>query len=335
MEHTLGARIAAHRKRLGLTQDQLAEQLGITAQAVSKWEHDQSCPDITMLPKLARIFGTTTDALLGIEPETVHEAELVTPEADTESDGVHVHSGGWDFHWDGGRRSRLGLALLVLLVGGLLLAGSIFGWDVSFWGLLWPGALLVFGLGGLYPRFSFFRLGCALFGGYALADEVGVLPEALDGNMLFPVLLLVFGLSLLAEALRHPRKPRFHFHRSGTERFSSNCHLSEEGFSCEASFGSDSRYIALPRLAHGNIDCAFGELTVDLSGCAEASPGCRVAVDCSFGSVTVLIPRRFRAELDSDTAFGSVEVTGHPAPDAAPIDLGCDVSFGSVELRYI
>ena len=79
MEQTLGARISSHRKRLGLTQDQLAEQLGITAQAVSKWEHDQSCPDITMLPKLARIFGTTTDALLGIESETVHEAELVSP----------------------------------------------------------------------------------------------------------------------------------------------------------------------------------------------------------------------------------------------------------------
>lgn len=67
MEQTLGKRIVAHRKRLGLTQDQLAEQLGVTAQAVSKWENDQSCPDITMLPKLAEIFGITTDELLGLE----------------------------------------------------------------------------------------------------------------------------------------------------------------------------------------------------------------------------------------------------------------------------
>ena len=50
MEETLGKRIMRHRKALGLTQDQLAEQLGITAQAVSKWENDQSCPDIAMLP---------------------------------------------------------------------------------------------------------------------------------------------------------------------------------------------------------------------------------------------------------------------------------------------
>ena len=46
MEKTLGKRIMLHRKALGLTQEQLAEKLGVTAQAVSKWENDQSCPDI-------------------------------------------------------------------------------------------------------------------------------------------------------------------------------------------------------------------------------------------------------------------------------------------------
>ena len=67
MEVTLGKRIAANRKRLGLTQDQLAEKLGITAQAVSKWENDLSCPDISILPKLADIFGISVSKLLGIE----------------------------------------------------------------------------------------------------------------------------------------------------------------------------------------------------------------------------------------------------------------------------
>ncbi len=47
-QETLGRRIAAHRRELGLTQDALAERLGVTAQAVSKWENDQSCPDISI-----------------------------------------------------------------------------------------------------------------------------------------------------------------------------------------------------------------------------------------------------------------------------------------------
>ena len=87
MEQTLGKRIVEHRKRLGLTQDALAEQLGVTAQAVSKWENDQSCPDITMLPKLADIFGITTDDLLGRTTQQVHKAEIVEEE---ESEGVHI-----------------------------------------------------------------------------------------------------------------------------------------------------------------------------------------------------------------------------------------------------
>ena len=63
MEQTLGKRISKNRKKLNLTQDQLAEKLGVTAQAVSKWENDLSCPDINMLPRLAELFETTTDAL--------------------------------------------------------------------------------------------------------------------------------------------------------------------------------------------------------------------------------------------------------------------------------
>ena len=69
---TLGKRIAYHRKRLGMTQEQLAQRVGVSAQAVSKWENNLSCPDITLLPQLARLFDVTTDELLGNtgHPET-------------------------------------------------------------------------------------------------------------------------------------------------------------------------------------------------------------------------------------------------------------------------
>ena len=70
MEATLGKRIAALRRDKGMTQDDLAQQLGVTPQAVSKWENDQTCPDITLLPQLARILGVSVDELLsGKAPE--------------------------------------------------------------------------------------------------------------------------------------------------------------------------------------------------------------------------------------------------------------------------
>lgn len=61
---TLGSRIAEARKAHGLTQEEFSEKLGVTAQAVSKWENDISCPDIQLIPKIAKLFEITTDELL-------------------------------------------------------------------------------------------------------------------------------------------------------------------------------------------------------------------------------------------------------------------------------
>lgn len=64
MNETIGNRIQKIRKEKGLTQEELAEKLCVSAQAVSKWENDASCPDISLLPQLCRILGITTDELL-------------------------------------------------------------------------------------------------------------------------------------------------------------------------------------------------------------------------------------------------------------------------------
>lgn len=64
---TIGERIARYRKEKGLTQEGLAKLLDVTNQAVSKWESDQCCPDIGLLPGLADVFEITVDALFGRE----------------------------------------------------------------------------------------------------------------------------------------------------------------------------------------------------------------------------------------------------------------------------
>ena len=67
---TLGTRIAEMRKQKGYTQEEFSDMLGVSPQAVSKWENDLSCPDIMLIPQIATIFGITTDELLtGKTPE--------------------------------------------------------------------------------------------------------------------------------------------------------------------------------------------------------------------------------------------------------------------------
>ena len=64
MDMTIGKRIAHLRKEKGLTQEELAGHMGVSPQAVSKWENDQTCPDISALPKLAKLLGVSVDELL-------------------------------------------------------------------------------------------------------------------------------------------------------------------------------------------------------------------------------------------------------------------------------
>ena len=82
---TLGNTILKYRKELGITQDALAQKLEVTNQAVSKWESDQCCPDINLLPRLADIFDITIDELFGREAPA--KPELVISDVPWGDDG--------------------------------------------------------------------------------------------------------------------------------------------------------------------------------------------------------------------------------------------------------
>ena len=87
MEKTIGKKLYELRKQSGFTQDYVAEKLGVSAQAVSKWENDIACPDIMTLPNIANLYGISIDELFKNEEvqsnvkyektEKVNENELV------------------------------------------------------------------------------------------------------------------------------------------------------------------------------------------------------------------------------------------------------------------
>lgn len=339
MEETLGKRVAACRKKLGITQDRLAEQLGVTAQAVSKWENDLSCPDIATLPKLAEIFGISVDALLGIvPPEAEAETEAKEAEIVTEESGDTDHKANWEFHWESGRKGNLGLAIWIILTAGWMFVSAYFQIDADFWDLLWINGLIVFGLWGLFPKFSFFRLGCALFGVHFLLEELNAISGYLNRDLLLPAFLLLFGLSLLADALRKPKDARFRITRNGKsiarETFSHD--VQADSFRYECTFSGKHQLVSLPQLRNGSASVSFGHLTVDLSGCEGFAEDALLNAECAFGDLVILIPKSCKADIRSDSAFGSVDILGTHDPDpTATIYVDADVSFGRIALKYI
>jgi len=73
-KNTFGKTVARLRKEQGITQQELADRMGVTDKAVSKWERDLSMPDTASLPLLAQTLGTTVDQLMNGGADTAAAA---------------------------------------------------------------------------------------------------------------------------------------------------------------------------------------------------------------------------------------------------------------------
>ena len=94
VNESMGAIIARKRQEHGLTQEQLAGELGISYQAVSKWENELSSPDISTLPLLADLFDITIDELFGRVPTKAEPEQALIPAAEP------VRSAGVELPWE-------------------------------------------------------------------------------------------------------------------------------------------------------------------------------------------------------------------------------------------
>ena len=74
---SIGTTIKRLRRDRGMTQEQLAELLGLSTNAISQWECDKTAPDISNLPVLANIFEVSADVLLGIDLEKSKKQEIL------------------------------------------------------------------------------------------------------------------------------------------------------------------------------------------------------------------------------------------------------------------
>ena len=88
----LAANILKYRKKSGLSQDELAQKLGVTFQAVSKWENAKAAPDITFLPIMADVFECSIDDLFSYMPKSKREALNILP-GDSVPEGMKKYIG--------------------------------------------------------------------------------------------------------------------------------------------------------------------------------------------------------------------------------------------------
>ena len=96
MKKTLGTIITELRKQHGMTQLELAEKMGVTDKAVSKWERDLSCPDINSIPQLAEILEVSVEDLMQVKkdhqasPSKIDEIMDIAPKAVAMAMGIAV-----------------------------------------------------------------------------------------------------------------------------------------------------------------------------------------------------------------------------------------------------
>lgn len=341
---TMGRRIAALRKQKNLTQDALAQELGVSPQAVSKWEHDLSCPDISILPGLARALGVSTDYLLGGGEAPVFEAEIVDDPSEDDRPGIHVESSGdnhFDIRFDPPKRYSFSGAAWLIVTALLMLAGPVFrnnNWSsLGFWSACGISLLLVWGVGGMIRRVKVTNVLMTLAGVYLALSGLNIFQMSLGWEILFPGLILILGLCLLLEGMRKKRRRSTGIHITGPDGFrQSNLYVKDGYLYCSGAFSENRYNVQAGELKGGEVSVSFGEHVLDFSGVEKVGENCRIDVSSSFGELCLRIPSRYQAEMAVSKSFAECSVQGRPDPNPEGIiRINANVSFGELTVKYI
>jgi len=303
--------------------------MGVSAQAVSKWENDVSCPDISILPNLAEVLGVTTDELLGVKPIEPHVVIV-----DSQSD-KNKGNKSFTFDWDTGfKKDGIWFAVLVIVLGLAFLMQRIGGMSFGIWGVIWPAIIIALGLSWSIRRFSIFSLGVVALGTYFLLFNLGVITLVLTWGIIWPSLLVLLGLGIIFEAFR-PHKRKWRKYCTGDHKQSIE-YTEDDGFvRYDCSFCDEDRKLIVDELTGGDIDLPFGKCVLDLTEVKHVKNGAVMKVDVAFGSCDLIIPRAIKAVIRQDKAFGSVETFGSADPNTSEVlAVKGDVSFGNLNIRY-
>lgn len=334
---TLGKRIMALRKAKGWTQEQLAAQLGISAQAVSKWENDVSCPDISILPALAALLGVRVDTLLGVAAAGGERADRSQDTAQQRAeDAPSIPLARPKVDWGG-----VAFAVALILLGLSFILNKQLGLSPDIWGLVWPSVVLGLGVLWFLRQLAPFGLGVAFVGFYYLLQNLGdPLPFTLTWDLIWPMILILLGVDILLNLLGVKRHVGNRFqgrHGEHWQQGAAGFVEEKEVIQLQAVFTEDDRQIKAPCLRGGKVRVAFGAGKLDLTQVqALGDRGAAVLnLEVVFGGYTLFLPRHFRVDNQVTAIFGGSTINGSPWEPTATLTLTGKVIFGGLDIRYV
>ena len=223
---------------------------------------------------------------------------------------------------------------VLLFAVGLLLNRTLLAplGEAGIWELLWPSALMAFGLSSLWDRISLWSIGLTGFGGYYLLVNMHILNHwhGLNWKIILPVLLVLWAISMFADHFREKRTEGF-----GTANVKREFHSANGEIFYDGVFSSESVVMKDSVFRGGNVDLSFGNYTLDLTACETVEPDAKLFIDVSFGSVTLLLPGHWKVQERTDRSFSAVTTHGSPAADADQLlVVECDLSFGTLDLQW-
>ena len=143
----LGEKLQLLRKSRGLSQEQLAAELDVSRQAISKWECGDSTPDLDKLRAICTYFGVTTDYLIWENEEDAppHAAEKASGESDyavrKEKIRTAVHT---NRHWAGYLLAIVGMAMFLRVLAGMIVQFLFVAKNKEFFGTMIPSITVAY-----------------------------------------------------------------------------------------------------------------------------------------------------------------------------------------------
>lgn len=343
---TMGKRIAAQRKKKGITQEQLSQRLGVTPQAVSKWENDLSCPDISILPMLAKELDVSVDFLLGRksqeEKKEAKEYIVITKETEGEEDMDEDKKGKVYLRFNLHDKWGAIFAALLLVGAGVLFLLQEFGvvtlaQDISIWGIVWPLLVLIGGVSSLVSECNPCTVGITVFGLYKFLYNLGLLPKEwlLTWSMAWPIIIIIVGLTILQSTLL-PKGKRKHGKKSsehGKGHLVTRCGYEDGLLKVECDFG-DMHPAPTGPFIGGNVEVNFGNCVLDLTQCESFAENSTLHGEVNFGELTVIVPSCVKVIMDSESAFGSCSAPASDENTTCTMTVKGESNFGDLKVQY-